>query len=326
VATSTRTYERDTPLKPQTWTQSPPSASEYNVYIEQDLNGKILQTLGFPVECNFDLDPHGLGDVDTMTALNFNLSFLGLLLTAGWVSLEIELRRRSDDGLIATTSPQILAADGTWHRSEAFNWLSGLSLSSAEADDLRIRCIGDSDGGFGSALLQFDSIGHATNLGPTMVYDVVVPAPTVSSIVPDEGPSTGETAFTITGTNFQAAGAGANVVTFNGTPATGIVTVNDTTITGVSPAGYGTVDVTVTNNNGTDTLVDGWDYLTVAQGQVILERDRDLTAAVQLKERTITLVQDRDLAGAVQLKERLVTLVDDRQLTEPVRVKTRRPE
>ena len=51
--------------------------------------------------------------------------------------------------------------------------------------------------------------------------------PTVSSVSPNNGPTAGGTAVTITGTNF-ATGA---TVTFGGTAATSVVVVNSTTIT-----------------------------------------------------------------------------------------------
>ncbi len=83
--------------------------------------------------------------------------------------------------------------------------------------------------------------------------------PTVSGITPTFGPSTGGTTVTITGTNFN----GATGVDFGATPATGVVVVTDTTITAISPAGTGTVDVTVTTPAGTSptTAVDQFTYI-----------------------------------------------------------------
>ena len=71
--------------------------------------------------------------------------------------------------------------------------------------------------------------------------------PTVSSVSPNNGPTAGGTAVTITGTNF-AAGA---TVTFGSAAATNVVVVNSTTITATTPAGSaGAVTVTVTNSGG----------------------------------------------------------------------------
>jgi hypothetical protein len=58
------------------------------------------------------------------------------------------------------------------------------------------------------------------------------PAPTVSSVSPNTGPSAGGTAVTISGTGFLSGAT----VTFGGTAATGVMVVNATTITATTPA------------------------------------------------------------------------------------------
>ncbi|WP_416193271.1 IPT/TIG domain-containing protein [Nitrobacter sp. TKz-YC01] len=77
----------------------------------------------------------------------------------------------------------------------------------------------------------------------------VVPAlPTITSVTPNTGPTTGGTSVTITGTNFT----GATSVTFGGAPATGVTVVNDTAITATTPAhAAGAVAVAVTTPGGT---------------------------------------------------------------------------
>src|SRR5258708_17969034 len=71
--------------------------------------------------------------------------------------------------------------------------------------------------------------------------------PTVANVNPNTGPMQGGTSVTITGTNFS----GATAVRF-GNNAAGSFIVNSTTqITATSPAGIGTVDVTVTTAGGT---------------------------------------------------------------------------
>ena len=84
------------------------------------------------------------------------------------------------------------------------------------------------------------------------------PAPTVSSVAPTSGPSTGGTAVTITGTSF-ATGA---TVTVGGSAATGVTVVNSTTITATTPAhAAGAVSVTVTNTDGqSGTLPSAFTY------------------------------------------------------------------
>lgn len=62
---------------------------------------------------------------------------------------------------------------------------------------------------------------------------IVIPLPTISAIEPSQGPASGGTSITITGTNFQE---GATVLV-GGQPATNVVVVDKTRITAVTPAG-----------------------------------------------------------------------------------------
>jgi Predicted solute binding protein len=72
--------------------------------------------------------------------------------------------------------------------------------------------------------------------------------PTVTSISPTSGPTTGGTSVTITGTNFT----GASAVKFGSTNASSFTVNSSTQITATSPAGSaGTVDITVTTTGGT---------------------------------------------------------------------------
>ncbi|WP_280307711.1 IPT/TIG domain-containing protein [Nocardia abscessus] len=74
-----------------------------------------------------------------------------------------------------------------------------------------------------------------------------VAAPTLTTVVPDDGPESGGNTVTLTGTNL----AGATAVHFDRTPATSFTVVSDTRITAVVPAGTpGPVVVTVTATGG----------------------------------------------------------------------------
>ena len=75
-------------------------------------------------------------------------------------------------------------------------------------------------------------------------------APSISSISPNLGSEIGGTAVTITGANF----ASPATLEFDVNPATSVTVVDENTITVISPAGSGTVDVTVTSSNVTTTL------------------------------------------------------------------------
>jgi hypothetical protein len=70
--------------------------------------------------------------------------------------------------------------------------------------------------------------------------------PTVTSVSPNAGLAEGKTTVSITGTNFT----GATAVKFGGTPAASFKVNSATSVTAVSPAGSGTVDVTVTTPEG----------------------------------------------------------------------------
>jgi hypothetical protein len=93
-----------------------------------------------------------------------------------------------------------------------------------------------------------------TNNGLTYVY---VDTPTVTTVVPDSGPTSGGTAVTITGTNLDSTDS----VTIGGTPAPFAV-LSATTLSVVTPPGTaGAADVVVTNPAGSDTAVGAFTYV-----------------------------------------------------------------
>lgn len=86
-------------------------------------------------------------------------------------------------------------------------------------------------------------------------------SPTVTNVLPSQGNEAGGTKVTITGTNF---GTGA-VAGFGGTDALSTYVVDNTTILAETPAGTGTVDVTVTNTDtNSGTLASGFEYVATA--------------------------------------------------------------
>ena len=96
--------------------------------------------------------------------------------------------------------------------------------------------------------------GQTGSLSSGFTY--VVP-PTVSSVSPNNGPTTGGTAVTITGTNF-AAGA---TVTFGSAAATNVVVVSSTSITATTPAGSaGAVTLTVTVSGQSGSLANAFTW------------------------------------------------------------------
>jgi hypothetical protein len=83
-------------------------------------------------------------------------------------------------------------------------------------------------------------------------------APTVSSVAPATGPTTGGTPVTLTGTNFVTGAT----VTFGGTAATNVNVTSSTSISATTPAhAAGAVTVVVTNPDGqSGTLASGFTY------------------------------------------------------------------
>jgi Chitobiase/beta-hexosaminidase C-terminal domain/IPT/TIG domain len=109
-------------------------------------------------------------------------------------------------------------------------------------------------------------------------------APTLTGISPASGSPSGGTSVAVTGTNFT----GATAVNFGATPAASFTVNSATSITAVSPAGTGTVDVTVVTPNGTSATVaaDQFTYGGAAINGVVVGGTGasavGLTASVQL--------------------------------------------
>ncbi len=87
-----------------------------------------------------------------------------------------------------------------------------------------------------------------TSAGVSFTY---VPAPALTSVTPASGPTTGGTTVTLTGTGLT----GATAVFFGVLPATSFTVNSPTQITAVTPAGLGTVPVTVATPGGIATGV-----------------------------------------------------------------------
>ncbi len=101
----------------------------------------------------------------------------------------------------------------------------------------------------------------ATSPADEFTY-VAAAAPAVTGLSPTSGPAAGGTLVTITGTGFT----GATEVDFGTTASVNFAVVNDTTITAISPAGTGVVDVTVTTPVGTSATssADEFTYIALA--------------------------------------------------------------
>jgi hypothetical protein len=96
------------------------------------------------------------------------------------------------------------------------------------------------------------------------IYHVAGAAPTIVSIAPFSGPTTGGSTVVITGTNFVTSA----LVKFGGNAATNVVVNSSTQITAVSPPGTGTVDVTVQTAFGSGLLSNAYQYVQAAAPQL----------------------------------------------------------
>lgn len=96
-------------------------------------------------------------------------------------------------------------------------------------------------------------------------------APTISSLAPASGLTTGGVQVNVVGTNF----APTSTVTFGGTPATGVVMASPELLRVIAPAhAAGAVDVVVTNDDAqTATLSGGFTYVQPADGELNVVRD-----------------------------------------------------
>ncbi|MEU0581483.1 IPT/TIG domain-containing protein [Streptomyces griseoincarnatus] len=108
-------------------------------------------------------------------------------------------------------------------------------------------------GAAGSVGVSVTTAG-GTNNGLSYTY---VAAPTVTTVIPAEGPTSGGTAVTVSGTGLTST----SQVTFDGTPAPFTV-ISDTAVSAVTPPGTaGPVDVVVSNDAGSATATDAFTYL-----------------------------------------------------------------
>ncbi len=82
------------------------------------------------------------------------------------------------------------------------------------------------------------------------------PPPTLSGVTPTSGPTTGGTAVTIAGTNFQTSGV--TTVQFGSVEGSGVTVASSTSLSATTPNGNaGAVDVTVTNPDGQSGVLSG---------------------------------------------------------------------
>ena len=156
------------------------------------------------------------------------------------------------------------ASGGTAVTITGANFAAGASVTFGTASATNIVVVNSTTitattpaGNIGAASVTVtNSSGQSGSSASAFTY---IGQPTVTSVSPNDGATTGGTGVTITGTNF-ATGA---TVTFGSAAATNVVVVNSTTITATTPAGSaGAVAVTVTNTGAQSwSLSNGFTYV-----------------------------------------------------------------
>jgi hypothetical protein len=100
-------------------------------------------------------------------------------------------------------------------------------------------------------------------IDPADQFMYVVKVPTVTSVTPDFGPVAGGTSVIVAGTEFGKSGMNKVLaVDFGSTPAASYEVTSSKSIDAVSPAGTGTVDVTVTTGRGASPINEPADEFT----------------------------------------------------------------
>ncbi|MGW3623076.1 IPT/TIG domain-containing protein [Streptomyces sp. NPDC000880] len=127
------------------------------------------------------------------------------------------------------------------------------SVTPTVVSDTQITAVVPGGAAAGPVGVSVTTAGGANN-GLSYTYIAV---PTITTVAPGSGPTSGGTGVTITGTNLTST----TQVTVGGAPAPFSV-VNATTVSAVTPPGtVGAADVTVTNPAGTDTETGGFTYV-----------------------------------------------------------------
>jgi hypothetical protein len=136
----------------------------------------------------------------------------------------------------------------------------GVNLGSASTTP-RSAVLAQDDVDFGALKLtlhataadySFITTGNVTRDSGSVACNAIPPsgAPTVTSVSPASGASSGGTTVTVNGSGF---GSG-TTVTFGSVAASGVVVASSTSLTATAPAGTSTTDVRVTNSSGTSPV------------------------------------------------------------------------
>jgi hypothetical protein len=149
----------------------------------------------------------------------------------------------------------VVTISGTGFLASPAVKFGGVSATSISATATSITATAPAHAAGKVDVVVTNSDGQSATL--TQAFTYALPAPTVSSVSPNTGPTTGDTPVTITGANFQTGAT----VTFGALAATNVVVVSSTSITARTPLGPTTsqlaVDVSVTNPDATKGTATG---------------------------------------------------------------------
>jgi hypothetical protein len=131
---------------------------------------------------------------------------------------------------------------GIWVQQVRFGTVPAFISEVREGEEITVT----SPAGTGTVDVTVNTQGGTSGITPADQF-TYVPAPTVTNVEPHSGPAAGGASVTITGTSFT----GESQVKFGSEYASSVKVNSETSITAVSPAGTGMVDLTVTTPSGT---------------------------------------------------------------------------
>jgi hypothetical protein len=149
----------------------------------------------------------------------------------------------------------VVTISGTGFLANPTVKFGGVAATNVTATPTSITATTPAHGAGKVDVLVTNTDAQSATLAQAFTY--ALPAPSISNVTPNSGPTTGGTPVTITGTNFQSGAT----VTFGARAATDVVVVSATTITARTPLGPANeqlaVNVTVTNPDATTGSASG---------------------------------------------------------------------
>ncbi len=233
------------------------------------------------------------GATVTVTGANLagatNVTFGGNAATSFAIDSDTQITATTPAGTVGAADVEVVTAGGTATAAGAYTYvaapaissvspasgpdaggmvvaLSGTNFTSATSvtfggtpaitfvvnSDTQIVAVAPA--GTGTADVSVSTVGGTATAAGAYTF---VPAPTITSVTPAAGPDVGGETVTITGANLT----GTTSVTFGVVPATSFTVDSDTQITATTPAGVGTVAVSVTTVGGTANAANAYTYV-----------------------------------------------------------------